>query len=47
MRAVALAVFDEAAFLRAAVILVPDVNEAAVNGADFKKRRLLGSTIRP
>jgi len=34
--AVALADFDEAAFFRAAVILVPDVNEAAVNGADFK-----------
>jgi hypothetical protein len=34
--AVALADFDEAAFFRAAVILVADVNEAALNGADFK-----------
>jgi hypothetical protein len=34
--AVALADLDEAAFFRAAVILIADVNEAALNGADFK-----------
>jgi hypothetical protein len=34
--AVALADSDEAAFFRAALILVADVNEAALNGADCK-----------